>query len=182
MFLTAFVSVSLRYGDPSDAIGAFGIGLVVEGGILLTYGSPRGYPSLASVEASLRGLGLSLDSLDIDPKQSWGVRRFVGWNGGVEIAVKVLGGTPPTHSYGQGVALTDLSRVGSWPALPLFIMGIGLGLLVSQLNNYALAPISAGRISEATGVNSAAGSFGLSFGLASQEECCWRPSRRRSSA
>src|SRR5690606_3127130 len=46
------------------------------------------------------------------------------------------------------------------------IMGLGLGLLVSQLNNYALAPISEERVSEAAGVNSAAGSFGLSFGLA----------------
>jgi hypothetical protein len=51
-------------------------------------------------------------------------------------------------------------------AIPLFIMGLGLGLLVSQLNNYALAPISEERVSEAAGVNSAAGSFGLSFGLA----------------
>ena len=55
---------------------------------------------------------------------------------------------------------------GWWLAIPLFIMGIGLGLLVSQLNNYALAPISEERVSEAAGVNSAAGSFGLSFGLA----------------
>jgi hypothetical protein len=55
---------------------------------------------------------------------------------------------------------------GWWLALPLFIMGIGLVLLVSQLNNYALAPISEERVSEAAGVNSAAGSFGLSFGLA----------------
>jgi hypothetical protein len=55
---------------------------------------------------------------------------------------------------------------GWWLAIPLFIMGIGLGLLVSQLNNYALAPISGERISEAAGINSAAGSFGLSFGLA----------------
>jgi hypothetical protein len=39
-------------------------------------------------------------------------------------------------------------------------------LLVSQLNNYTLSPISEERISEAAGVNSAAGSFGLSFGLA----------------
>ena len=37
---------------------------------------------------------------------------------------------------------------------------------MSQLNNYTLAPISEERISEAAGVNSAAGSFGLSFGLA----------------
>jgi hypothetical protein len=48
----------------------------------------------------------------------------------------------------------------------LLIAGSGLGLLVSQLNNYTLAPISEERVSEAAGVNSAAGSFGLSFGLA----------------
>jgi EmrB/QacA subfamily drug resistance transporter len=51
-------------------------------------------------------------------------------------------------------------------AIPLVIAGAGLGLLVSQLNNYTLAPISEERISEAAGVNSAGGSFGLSFGLA----------------
>jgi EmrB/QacA subfamily drug resistance transporter len=50
--------------------------------------------------------------------------------------------------------------------IPLVIAGVGLGLLVSQLNNYTLAPISEERVSEAAGVNSAAGSFGLSFGLA----------------
>jgi hypothetical protein len=49
---------------------------------------------------------------------------------------------------------------------PLIIAGVGLGLLVSQLNNYTLGPISEERVSEAAGVNSAAGSFGLSFGLA----------------
>ena len=37
---------------------------------------------------------------------------------------------------------------------------------MSQLNNYTLAPIEEERVSEAAGVNSAAGSFGLSFGLA----------------
>jgi hypothetical protein len=50
--------------------------------------------------------------------------------------------------------------------IPLIIAGSGLGLLVSQLNNYTLAPISEERVSEAAGVNSAGGSFGLSFGLA----------------
>jgi hypothetical protein len=54
-----------------------------------------------------------------------------------------------------------------WPlVIPLMIAGAGLGLLVSQLNNYTLAPISEERVSEAAGVNSAGGSFGLSFGLA----------------
>jgi hypothetical protein len=50
--------------------------------------------------------------------------------------------------------------------IPLVIAGSGLGLLVSQLNNYTLSPISEERVSEAAGVNSAGGSFGLSFGLA----------------
>lgn len=55
---------------------------------------------------------------------------------------------------------------GWYLVIPLVIAGAGLGLLVSQLNNYTLAPIDEERISEAAGVNSAAGSFGLSFGLA----------------
>ena len=50
--------------------------------------------------------------------------------------------------------------------IPLLIAGTGLGLLVSQLNNYVLAPIEEERVSEAAGVNSAGNSFGLSFGLA----------------
>ena len=50
--------------------------------------------------------------------------------------------------------------------IPLLITGSGLGLLVSQLNNYTLSPIDEERVSEAAGINSAAGSFGLSFGLA----------------
>ena len=55
---------------------------------------------------------------------------------------------------------------GWYLLIPLAIAGSGLGLLVSQLNNYTLSPISEERVSEAAGVNSAAGSFGLSFGLA----------------
>src|SRR4029079_11904992 len=55
---------------------------------------------------------------------------------------------------------------GWYLAIPLVIAGTGLGLLVSQLNNYTLAPVDEDRISEAAGVNSAAGSFGLSLGLA----------------
>jgi len=55
---------------------------------------------------------------------------------------------------------------GWYLVLPLAITGSGLGLLVSQLNNFTLGPIPEERVSEAAGVNSAAGSFGLSFGLA----------------
>ncbi len=64
------------------------------------------------------------------------------------------------------IPIIPRADTGWWLAIPLAIAGAGLGLLVSQLNNYTLAPISEERISEAAGVNSAAGSFGLSFGLA----------------
>lgn len=64
------------------------------------------------------------------------------------------------------IPLVPRADSGWWLLIPLLIAGCGLGLLVSQLNNYTLSPISDERVSEAAGVNSAAGSFGLSFGLA----------------
>jgi hypothetical protein len=64
------------------------------------------------------------------------------------------------------IALVPSADSGWTIAPPLIVAGSGLGLLVSQLNNYTLSPISEERVSEAAGVNSAAGSFGLSFGLA----------------
>jgi EmrB/QacA subfamily drug resistance transporter len=64
------------------------------------------------------------------------------------------------------VPIVPRADAGWYLAIPLVIAGIGLGLLVSQLNNYTLSPIVEERVSEAAGVNSAAGSFGLSFGLA----------------
>jgi MFS family permease len=64
------------------------------------------------------------------------------------------------------IAVVPRASTGWWFFGPLLVMGAGLGLLVSQLNNYTLSPISDERSSEAAGVNSAGGSFGLSFGLA----------------
>src|SRR4029453_4512408 len=64
------------------------------------------------------------------------------------------------------VPIVPIADSGWYLTIPLIISGCGLGLLVSQLNNYTLSPISDERVSEAAGVNSAAGSFGLSFGLA----------------
>jgi hypothetical protein len=78
-------------------------------------------------------------------------------------------------TWGFGLLLVGMVAVvvvvprseSGWAFLvPLAVAGAGLGLLVSQLNNYTLSPISEERVSEAAGVNSAAGSFGLSFGLA----------------
>src|ERR1700751_4891255 len=69
---------------------------------------------------------------------------------------------------GVAILIPLIPRVHSgWSlVVPLLIAGSGLGLLVSQLNNYTLSPIDEERVSEAAGVNSAGGSFGLSFGLA----------------
>jgi EmrB/QacA subfamily drug resistance transporter len=64
------------------------------------------------------------------------------------------------------IPLVPRADFGWWLVGPLLLAGSGLGLLVSQLNNYTLAPVEEERASEAAGVNSAAGSFGLSFGLA----------------
>jgi MFS family permease len=93
------------------------------------------------------------------------------------VAGKRAGKRRPSSLIRAGSALLTMGmlllvpivpRAGSGWALagPLVIAGCGLGLLVSQLNNYTLSPISQERVSEAAGVNSAAGSFGLSFGLA----------------
>ena len=93
------------------------------------------------------------------------------------LAGKQAGKRRPSSIVRLGFLLLTIGTVSLIPIVPraesgwylvvsLLIAGSGLGLLVSQLNNYTLAPISEERISEAAGVNSAAGSFGLSFGLA----------------
>ena len=93
------------------------------------------------------------------------------------LAGRKSGGRRPATIIRTGFALSTLGLAlvvpivpeadsGWYLLIPLMIAGAGLGLLVSQLNNYTLAPIDDERISEAAGVNSASGSFGLSFGLA----------------
>ena len=93
------------------------------------------------------------------------------------LAGKKAGSRRPSSIVRLGFALLTVGLLvlillvpraeSGWPLLvPLLIAGCGLGLLVSQLNNYTLSPVSDERVSEAAGVNSAAGSFGLSFGLA----------------
>ena len=72
----------------------------------------------------------------------------------------------PADRPARLIPIIPRADAGWYLAVPLVVAGIGLGLLVSQLNNYTLSPIVEERVSEAAGVNSAAGSFGLSFGLA----------------
>jgi MFS family permease len=107
---------------------------------------------------SLAPLSLSMFAVALVVGRKAGNRspsRIIRWGflllaAGVAILIPIV---PRAHS-------------GWWMVVPLLIAGTGLGLLVSQLNNYTLAPIEPERVSEAAGVNSAGGSFGLSFGLA----------------
>jgi len=71
-----------------------------------------------------------------------------------------------TISIAAVIYLVPRVTTGWYLFIPFVICGVGLGLMVSQLNNYTLSPVDEERISEAAGVNSAAGSFGMSFGLA----------------
>ena len=80
--------------------------------------------------------------------------------------IVLLGFALSTVGIAAIVPLVPSTDSGWALVIPLLITGSGLGLLVSQLNNYTLSPIEEERTSEAAGVNSAAGSFGLSFGLA----------------
>ena len=93
------------------------------------------------------------------------------------LAGRKLGGYSPSKIIRAGFLLLAVGVLilvpivpradSGWAmAVPLLIAGTGLGLLVSQLNNYTLSPIEEERVSEAAAVNSAGGSFGLSFGLA----------------
>jgi Major Facilitator Superfamily len=93
------------------------------------------------------------------------------------LAGKRAGSRRPANIVGAGFLLLTIGLVVLIPIvpraefgwgllIPMAIAGCGLGLLVSQLNNYTLSPISEERVSEAAAVNSAGGSFGLSFGLA----------------
>jgi EmrB/QacA subfamily drug resistance transporter len=93
------------------------------------------------------------------------------------LAGKRAGRRRPSSIVRAGFVLLALSTAALIPlvpradsgwalVIPLMLAGAGLGLLASQLNNYALAPISEERVGEAAGVTSATGSFGLSFGLA----------------
>jgi EmrB/QacA subfamily drug resistance transporter len=113
--------------------------------------------------AMLAGLSLAPLSLSM-----FGVAMLAG---------KQAGRYRPSSVVRLGFLLLTIGMLSLIPIVPraesgwalvvsLLIAGSGLGLLVSQLNNYTLAPISEERISEAAGVNSASGSFGLSFGLA----------------
>jgi EmrB/QacA subfamily drug resistance transporter len=109
--------------------------------------------------------GLSLAPLSLS---MFGVAILAGKRGGKRRPSSIIRAGFALVSVGFGALIPIVPRAtsGWYLVLPLIVAGSGLGLLVSQLNNYTLSPITEEHVSEAAGVNSAAGSFGLSFGLA----------------
>ena len=109
--------------------------------------------------------GLSIAPLSLS---MFGIALLAGRRAGKRRPSSIVRSGFALLTVGMSLLIPIVPRADSgWSlVIPLVIAGSGLGLLVSQLNNYTLAPISEERVSEAAGVNSAAGSFGLSFGLA----------------
>jgi len=94
-FFVALVASSgfgIGLGLPTDAIGAFGLGLAAAGAVLLVFGSPVGYPDRARVTASLEGLGLSVSGLRPASRQTWGARTLIGEDGeGQQVMARIYG-------------------------------------------------------------------------------------------
>jgi EmrB/QacA subfamily drug resistance transporter len=133
------------------ALGGTMIALPIYLQMVLEYNALQAGLSLAPLSFSMFGIALLAGKKAGDRRPS----TIVRWG----FALLTLG---------IAVLVPFIPRIDSgwYLVVPLTIAGSGLGLLVSQLNNFTLGPIAEERVSEAAGVNSAAGSFGLSFGLA----------------
>lgn len=109
--------------------------------------------------------GLSMAPLSLT---MFGVALLAGKRAGRRRPAMIIRAGFVLAALGVAVIVVLVPRIdrGLALALPLVVVGAGFGMLVSQLNNYTLAPIAEERVSEAAGVNSASGNFGLSFGLA----------------
>jgi len=118
-----------------------------------------------TLEYNAMEAGLSLAPLSLS---MFAVALVAGRRSGKRRASSIVRAGFTLTAVGMALIIPLVPRAdfGWWLVGPLLLAGSGLGLLVSQLNNYTLAPIEEERVSEAAGVNSAAGSFGLSFGLA----------------
>jgi MFS family permease len=151
-----FSSAYFRLGISSQtlqqiALGGLMIALPIFLQMVLEYNAMQAGLSLAPLSLSMFAIALLAGKRAGQRSPSRIIRAgFLLLAAGVAALIPVV---PHAHS---GWALVA----------PLIVAGVGLGLLVSQLNNYTLSPIEEERVSEAAGVNSAGGSFGLSFGLA----------------
>ena len=151
-----FRSRIFRYGISGQllqqiALGGTMIALPIFLQMVLEYNAMQAGLSLAPLSLSMFGIAL------LAAKKA-GARR--------PSSIIRLGFALVATGMAALIPIVPRAESGWYLVVPLVVAGCGFGLLVSQLNNYTLSPISEERVSEAAGVNSAAGSFGLSFGLA----------------
>jgi EmrB/QacA subfamily drug resistance transporter len=133
------------------ALGGTMIALPIYLQMVLEYNAMQAGLSLAPLSLSMFAVAVLAGKKSGDRRPSGIIRwGFVLLTIGIAALIPIV----PRAEFGWALVV------------PLIVAGSGLGLLVSQLNDYTLAPISDERVSEAAGTNSAAGSFGLSFGLA----------------
>jgi len=133
------------------ALGGMMIALPIYLQMVLEYSAMQAGLSLAPLSLSMFAVALLAGKKAGGRRPSTIVRAgFVLLAVGVAVLIPIV----PRAEFGWALLV------------PLAVAGSGLGLLVSQLNNYTLSPVAEERASEAASVNSAAGSFGLSFGLA----------------
>lgn len=118
-----------------------------------------------TLEYNAMQAGLSLAPLSLS---MFGMAMLAGRRAGRWRPAQIVLTGFALSAIGMSAIIPLVPRVDSgwYLVIPLIVTGCGLGMLVSQLNNFTLSPISEERVSEAAGVNSAGGSFGLSFGLA----------------
>jgi hypothetical protein len=153
---TLFRSVHFRLGVSGQLLQQIALG-----GAMITL--PIYFQMVLEYNALEAGISLAPLSFSMFALSAWAGRHAAGRRPSTIIRIGFL-----LVAVGLIAVAVVVPRADSgWAlALPLVVTGSGLGLLVSQLNNFTLAPISGDRVSEASAVNSAAGSFGLSFGLA----------------
>ena len=90
--LSGVAAVTLSFADPSDALGAVGLGMAAGGIVLLIFGSPRGYPDPAVVREAVARMGFDVVDVRVDPLQTWGMRRLTATLAdGRVLAVKAYG-------------------------------------------------------------------------------------------
>jgi MFS family permease len=151
------------FGHPNFTAGVSGqlLQQVTLGGAMIAL--PLYFQMTLEYNALQSGLSLAPLSLTM-----FGAALVAGRRAGNRRPATIIRAGFVLTSLGVAIIIPFVPRADSgwYFVVPLAITGCGLGLLVSQLNNYTLAPVEEERVSEAAGVNSAAGSFGLSFGLA----------------
>ena len=104
-----------------------------------------------TLEYNAMQAGLSLAPLSLS---MFGMAVLAGRKSGKRRPAHIVMAGFGLSTVGMAAIIPLVPRVDSeWHlVIPLLITGAGLGLLVSQLNNFTLAPIAEERISEAAGL------------------------------